>query len=83
MRSKNDYVSIWPDGTRVRLLKEDHRKSGEYATIVRVLPNPSNRFENQWYDVRFYDGVYGRFLGRHLEYIPAAAGAEALAEPAA
>jgi hypothetical protein len=32
-----------------------------------ALPNRSGRPENQWYDVRFEDGVYDRFLGRYLE----------------
>ena len=37
--------------------------------VLRVLPNPSCRPENQWYDVRFDDGLSGRFLGRYLERI--------------
>ena len=75
--------SIWPNGTRVRLYKEDHRKLGQSATIVGALPNPSNRPENQWYDVRFDDGVYGRFLVRHLKSIPAVVADGKLTESAA
>ena len=74
---------IWPDGTRVRLDKEEHRKVGESATIVAALANPSNRPENQWYDLRFDDGVYGRFLVRHLKSIPAAVADDKLTESAA
>ena len=55
--------------TRVRLLKRDHRENSHPATLLRVLPNPSGIPENQWYDVQFDDGVYGRFLERYLERI--------------
>lgn len=70
LRNPTDYVPTWPDGTRVRLSNKDHPKMGQYATIVVALINPSKRREHQWYDVRFDDGVYGRFLERHLERIP-------------
>jgi hypothetical protein len=60
---------VLPEKTRVRLLKREHQEEGRTATILRVLPNPSGRPENQWYDVRFDDGVYGRFLGRYLERV--------------
>ena len=74
---------IWPGGTRVRLHKEGHRKLGQSATIVAALHNPSNRSENQWYDVRFDDGVYGRFVVRHLKGIPPVIADGKLTEPAA
>jgi hypothetical protein len=45
----------------------DHRKYGQRGTIVAALANPSGRRECQWYDVRFDDRVWGRFLERHLE----------------
>ena len=71
MQSENssEYIPAWKDGTRVRLSLTDHRKSGQGATIVAALPNPSKRREHQWYDVRFDDFVYGRFLEKHLERI--------------
>jgi hypothetical protein len=31
------------------------------ATVIRALANPSQRPENQWYDVKFNDGKLGRF----------------------
>ena len=73
MRSSNSVydVPIWPNGTRVRLLKEDHRKSGQGATIVAALANPSGLPEKQWYDVQFDDSAYGRFQVRYLQSIPA------------
>ena len=82
LMSLHDFL-IWPDGTRVRLYKEHHRKSGQSATIVAALPNPSNRSDKQWYDVRFDDGVYGRFLVRHLESIPRVVADGKLTESAA
>ena len=75
MQSENsfDRIPIWPNGTRVRLLKEDHHKSGEFGKVVGALANPSKRPSSQWYDVRFDDGRYGRFLVKHLETIPTVA----------
>ena len=71
MRSGNssEYVPAWNDGARVRLSLTDHRESGQCATIVAGLPNPSKRREHQWYDVRFDDFTYGRFLEKQLERI--------------
>ena len=56
--------------TRVRLNKQGHPEHSHTGVILRVLENPSNRRENQWYDVRFDSGVLGRFLERYLESIP-------------
>lgn len=61
------YRPILSERTRVRLIKREHHEYSRHATIVRALPNPSGRPENQWYDVRFDDGVHGRFLERYLE----------------
>jgi hypothetical protein len=36
---------------------------------VARVPNPSKRREHQWYDVRFDDFVYGRFLEKQLERV--------------
>jgi len=54
---------------RVRLLKREHQEYSRPATILHLLPNPSGRSESQWYEVRFDDGVYGRFLERYLECV--------------
>ena len=72
MRTENTtYLPAFGDGMRVRLLKRDHHEYSQEAAILRVLPNPSMKPENQWYDVRFESGVYGRFLERYLERIEA------------
>jgi hypothetical protein len=57
-------------GTRVRLIRDDP-KNGQHCTIIRTLPNPSKRPENQWYDVRFDDYSMGRFLERYLVTVAA------------
>ena len=36
--------------------------------IIAVLINPSKRPEHQWYDVRFDNGILGRFREADLEY---------------
>jgi hypothetical protein len=57
-------------GMRVRFAGHGHHpKSGQYCSIVRVLPNPSRRREHQWYDVRFDDHSMGRFQERLLAYL--------------
>jgi hypothetical protein len=61
------YVPNLKAGVRVRLVGPVQRsKSGELCTIIRILPNPSERAEHQWYDVRFDDGSLGRFLEGYL-----------------
>jgi hypothetical protein len=55
--------------TRVRLVKSGHPENARAARVLGALPNPSGRTQNQWYDVRFDDGVYGRFLECYLERI--------------
>jgi hypothetical protein len=63
------YRPVLPEKARVRLLKREHHEYTRPATLLHALPNPSGRPENQWYDVRFDDGVCGRFLGCYLERI--------------
>jgi hypothetical protein len=84
MLSENsfDRTPIWPNGTRLRLLKDDHHKFGEFGKVVAALANPSRRPSNQWYDIRFDDGRYGRFLARHLQRIPTAAAEDKLGSAA-
>ncbi len=67
-RGPSDYVPNLPVGAQVRLLKKDHRNSGGTGTIIAVLINPSKRSEHQWYDVRFDNGILGRFREADLEY---------------
>ncbi len=62
----SEYVPNLFCGIRVRFIGENHRKSGQPCTIVAILPNPSRRAENQWYDVRFDDYSMGRFVERYL-----------------
>ena len=51
----------------VRLVTGQDPRTGQSAVIVRVLENPSRLPQHQWYDIRFDDGTYGRFLEKHLE----------------
>ena len=54
-------------GAHVRFIGTDSpSKTGEQCTIIRILPNPSELREHQWYDVRFDDGSLGRFLEKYL-----------------
>jgi hypothetical protein len=54
---------------RVRLASGADPRNGQSGVIVRVLENPSECSEHQWYDVHFDDGTYGRFLEKRLERI--------------
>ena len=66
MKTKG-YVANLSRGTRVRLIGvEQHPKRGGECTIIEILPNPSQKSEHQWYDVRFDDASIGRFLEKHL-----------------
>jgi len=61
------YLANLARGTRVRLIGTGrHPKRSDQCTVIRVLPNPSNQSEHQWYDVRFDDDSFGRFLEKHL-----------------
>ena len=61
------YVANLSLGTRVRLIGLGrHPRHGDECTIIAILPNPSQASEHQWYDVRFEDGIYGRFLEKYL-----------------
>ena len=64
------YCPVLSERTRVRLVKSGHPENTHPASVLVALPNPSRRAENQWYDIRFDNGVYGRFQGRYLERIP-------------
>ena len=58
------YEPELPLGSRVRVIRGIGRSSAILtATIIRALPNPSQRRENQWYDVKFDEdkGRLGRF----------------------
>src|SRR6476619_6989830 len=61
------YIPSLKENIRVRLTRAGHREDSQPATLIRALDNPSKRPENQWYDIRFDNGAYGRFLGRYLE----------------
>jgi hypothetical protein len=62
-----NYIANLPPGTKVRLAGlTQHVREGQAGTIIRTLPNPSERPENQWYDLRFPDGSIGRFPERYL-----------------
>jgi hypothetical protein len=66
------YVSRLARNDQVQLVLNGHPKTGQYCTVVGVLPNASQQSIHQWYDVRFNDGTYGRFkeenlLGTRLE----------------
>ena len=52
---------------RVRLVSGEDPRTGQSGVIVRILENPSKLPQHQWYDIRFDDGTYGRFPGKHLE----------------
>jgi hypothetical protein len=63
------YKSSLADGSRVLFQgTEHHPRNGHYGTILGALPNPSQRPENQWYDVRFEDQSLGRFHERFLHF---------------
>jgi len=55
------YVPELPPGCRVRVVRGIGPTSILTATVIRALANPSQRPENQWYDVKFNDGKLGRF----------------------
>src|SRR5215467_4967505 len=61
------YVANLSLGTRVRLISlERHPRHDDECTIIAILPNPSQTSEHQWYNVRFEDGIYNRFLEKYL-----------------
>ena len=64
------YVPNLSRGTRVRFIG-NHPKNGRQCTIIGALPNPSERADNQWYDVRFDDYSMGRFVERYLVRVAA------------
>jgi hypothetical protein len=62
----SEYVPHLSYGSRVRFIGTNHPKSGQQCVIIRVLPNPSQMAEKQWYDVRFDDSSIGRFVETQL-----------------
>ena len=63
----SECVAYLQYGDRVRFVGiGDHPDTGRECTIIRVLPNPSGRYEHQWYDVKFDDASMGRYLGKYL-----------------
>jgi hypothetical protein len=56
-------------GTRALFGKQGHLRNGQYCTIFAALPNPSQRPENQWYDVRFEDQSVGRYRENCLQAV--------------
>ena len=61
------YSPSWQTGTRVRLTRPGHPDYLQNGSVIATLPNPSQRQQNQWYDVRFDNGRCGRLLERNLE----------------
>ena len=61
------YIPNLRTGIKVRVVEiTQHTRIGQEGRVIRQLPNPSKRADNQWYDVRFNDGFIGRFLERDL-----------------
>lgn len=63
----NQTLIDFPEGSRVRVRENNDPHLAGNARIVGALPNPSGKKENQWYDVHFDNGRWGRFPGRLLE----------------
>ena len=55
------YVPELRLGSRVRVVRGSGTHSILTAIVIRALRNPSQRQENQWYDVKFDEGNLGRF----------------------
>jgi hypothetical protein len=68
-RRESNYRPALVEGERVRLTRKDDRNFMNAATVKAVLPNPSQKNEHQWYDIRFDNGVWGRFLERYLDVV--------------
>jgi hypothetical protein len=65
----SNYRPTLVEGERVRLTRKDDRNFMNTATVKGVLPNPSQKKDHQWYDIRFDNGVWGRFLERYLDIV--------------
>jgi hypothetical protein len=63
----NDISNLAPGARAILTGRDRHPGNGQHCTILRALPNPSHRPENQWLDVRFDDYRMGRFLLRYLK----------------
>ena len=67
------YVPELQPGTRVRVIRGIGSGPVLTATIICALVNPSQRAENQWYDVQFDEGnKRGRFHVSFLKPMPKA-----------
>lgn len=66
MTVSNNIPDLVPGARALLTGRDRHPRNGQQCTIIRALPNPSQRPENQWLDVRFDDYYMGRFLVRHL-----------------
>ena len=64
-----DYLPELRPGNRVRVVRGLGPSSILNATVIGALPNPSQRHENQWYDVKFDEGKLGRFNACFLKPI--------------
>ena len=61
-QTRSEYTPDFPLGARVQVVRGvGPTTSILTATVIRALPNPSQRPENQWYDVKFDEGRLGRF----------------------
>ena len=61
------YEPRFVGGKRVLFVGRDNNaRNGQRCTILGALPNPSQRSEHQWYDVRFDDYIPGRYLEKFL-----------------
>lgn len=63
------YTASFAEGARVRLSHPGHPHHLCIGTVRRLLINPSQQENKQWYDVKFDDGAWGRFIERHLETV--------------
>ena len=61
------YVPELPLGSRVGVVRGIGPSSIVTATVIRALPNPSQRGENQWYDIKFEDGKQRRISNCFLK----------------
>jgi hypothetical protein len=63
----DQYIPDLTHGDRVLFRKDGSAKNGQVCSVFEVVPNPSRRSENQWYDVRFDDYAVARVHGRFLQ----------------
>lgn len=71
--STKSYIPVFQEGSRIRLNHENHLEHSHAGTVKRILENPSQRKDSQWYDVQFDSRRWGRFLERFLRSAETAA----------